>query len=607
MTNSDTNDYLNVEQNDLSAQNDYVTLKPLNIIESSEELQNSDQLALIKEQQDQLRKVYRERDEKLKKEYYKSNPLRNYAPTRGQTILPPNFIKKIETKPGEVHEFFLDNEIYHQFYNKKKQLPTVYQELRVTKDVEEDRDLYKQKLRTKLKLNLDHKEHKSTIDLIENSKKTYSEYCRYNLSKPLDVTNVESVIKQKLNKTHGATTSLEKLNDLEFNSDNDFNNISLTESFRRANVAGNSRYGPDLSIDAQTVSIKGLDDISKEIKSRKQKLAKLEQSQSSIYRVVKSGGLQKDPHHGTIYNYRQAVKAATQFYKSHDNLSEAPFQVRSKTNIEHNSSCNFNDYFTNIHSRLKLANRNLNSDLESIVDANLHPNSDIDNISNVNDINHTQLLLNGVDAGNREGGKSALLYTMPLTSEMRYQMRIKMAREKILNEQVEKTNLNKMTILQPFEDTKILINIDKVPSKILNSLLNKQHIAPRYYIPPIRAFGYFRKVVDTSKREGRASPTSSLSSSNVNKSNEQGKKGNRPRSQSRPRSQRSIKYESLKSLSEAATPYFDKRSSFVKQNTATSLKTTSVVKANDNDTSENSNDNDSLKSTLVNPMEISIK
>lgn len=85
-------------------------------------------------------------------------------------------------------------------------------------------------------------------------------------------------------------------------------------------------------------------------------------------------------------------------------------------------------------------------------------------------------------------------YSDVKTADSRYKDRIYNAREKILNEHSEKHNLNKMTILQPFEDTKILINIDNVSSKILNNLLNKQKTFPRYYMPPIRSYGYFKKV-----------------------------------------------------------------------------------------------------------------
>ena len=81
-----------------------------------------------------------------------------------------------------------------------------------------------------------------------------------------------------------------------------------------------------------------------------------------------------------------------------------------------------------------------------------------------------------------------------LAQNERRKKRNQHARDKI-NESNEKTNLNKMTILQPFEDTKILINIDKVSSKILNSLLNKQIAVPRYYMPPIKSVGYFKKVI----------------------------------------------------------------------------------------------------------------
>jgi len=95
--------------------------------------------------------------------------------------------------------------------------------------------------------------------------------------------------------------------------------------------------------------------------------------------------------------------------------------------------------------------------------------------------------------------QSSQFYSPPYHSyvpdaDSKHKVRVQHARDKILHERKIKANLNKMTILQPFEDTKILINIDNVSSKILNNLLNKQKTSPRYHMPPIRSYGYFKKV-----------------------------------------------------------------------------------------------------------------
>lgn len=119
------------------------------------------------------------------------------------------------------------------------------------------------------------------------------------------------------------------------------------------------------------------------------------------------------------------------------------------------------------------------------------------------------LAINNIQAGfNGPNSDSTMAYNsgsyLPLymsqqtpNAETRYRSRVNKARDKILHGSSEKTNLNKMTILQPFEDTKILINIDNVSSKILNNLLNKQQTnTPRFYMPPIRSYGYFKKVTE---------------------------------------------------------------------------------------------------------------
>ena len=71
--------------------------------------------------------------------------------------------------------------------------------------------------------------------------------------------------------------------------------------------------------------------------------------------------------------------------------------------------------------------------------------------------------------------------------------RARIAREKILHAPpTQRVNLNKMTILAPFEQTKILVNLDKVPSHVWTCLINKNFSTPKYHIPPARAYGFFK-------------------------------------------------------------------------------------------------------------------
>jgi hypothetical protein len=220
--------------------------------------------------------AYKNKEEILKQEYYKSNPLRNYAPTRGQTILPHNFVFQNlkQSSYGSISEHGdaasmesqseHSNQFVTSYKNKKKSLPKVYKDLRTTRDVEEDRSLHRQKLRTILKLNLTEFK-KSPIDLLENSKKVYSEYCRNNLEKPLDLANVESVLKNVINTPTSAkppNTSQKKTKPREESEEDESSIEEDYESFRgipKHYLYHHRRNKIDTNflVDAQTLSIKG--------------------------------------------------------------------------------------------------------------------------------------------------------------------------------------------------------------------------------------------------------------------------------------------------------------------------------------------------------------
>lgn len=305
----------------------------------------------------------------------------------------------------------------------------------------------------------------------------------------------------------------------------------------------------DLLIDAQTVEIKGIEEISRELRNHKVKLAKMNaqtrlENYRQSYRMVKSGSsINNIQHKGSIYNYRQAVKALN----SQTRLDSAP-----SLSISAPSSLLNGEVSELKKSRTKLVSR-------SLID------TDVDEVNG--DFIHLRRVLDSAT----------------ITQEEKHQNRVRMAREKILTEQIEKHNLNKMTILQPFEDTKILINIDKVPSRLLNSLLHKEHIAPRYFMPPIRAFGYFKKVVDESSLNGN---TIGLTSS----SGLIGSKSLRNlRSREHQHQQHNFTLETLKSLNESQ--YSNSAKS--KANKKTSLSNNSGDDGNGNGKSKSSGNNES--------------
>ena len=337
--------------------------------------------------------------------------------------------------------------------------------------------------------------------------------------------------------------------------------------------------------------------MSKEIKDRKAKLAKMdlnnESSLKHIYRTVRSSeSTEANPiindienienhfnkHKGSIYNYRLASKVASKQSASNRN------------NLYNNGENGDNDGEQHIHT---------NSDI------------DTDSIIQHQQQNEAQRLMQA---------RSMILFADDEKEQLtkrreQYKQRIANARSKILSDPAIKNNLNKMTILQPFEDTKILINIDKVPSKILNSLLNKQNTAPRYYMPPVRAFGYFRNVIST--KTGKAieniqsmfTPGSSRASANVNRhfisnegnysrspklkkhftnqnssNNNTGNANNNSNSMNpmRSSSQRSIKYESLQTLSQIPAPFYGSNN---RMNSSIEAVKNGKNKSNDDDTS----------------------
>ena len=209
--------------------------------------------------------VPNDREEFRKNLYYKSNPLRKFVGSKsGQSILPLNKLAK------------------NNYSNKKKGLPKIFSELRISEEnqeqIIEDRELHKKGLRTSLKLNLKALEiEKSVVNTLENSKKVYSEYCRYNISKPLDTSNVESIFKSDFKRFKTRSTRMKKYTPnlstaattLQLN-----NTLSNNDSISSDENTFRSKKNDDLEINAHTVKLKDLQEMSKEIKQHKANMAK---------------------------------------------------------------------------------------------------------------------------------------------------------------------------------------------------------------------------------------------------------------------------------------------------------------------------------------------
>lgn len=124
----------------------------------------------------------------LKRDYYLSNPLRAYGQLRGESMLPK---KRAEIDENEIN---------------RRRLPEMFAELRETSDQTQDMRSYKQSLRTMLNLNSNLSDNqvvrscypKIQTEMLESSKKLYSDISRFNITKPVDVENVESVLKKTI-------------------------------------------------------------------------------------------------------------------------------------------------------------------------------------------------------------------------------------------------------------------------------------------------------------------------------------------------------------------------------------------------------------------------
>jgi hypothetical protein len=254
---------------------------------------------------------------------------------------------------------------------------------------------YKHYIKSQLNLNLTSYELKtSPVVLVNNTKEFYSELCKKNINQPINVENVQSIIKQYIGHTKSKKT---------------------------------------LHMQYSSEELVFLDDlkITVETKDRKYKkeLASKGDCNSSINKMetnfIEYNRIQ---HKGSLFNYIKCKKENYTKLLKHHHLSQEKWQ-------------------TNVLENLK----------------------------------------------NEKNNISEMQLSLPIPRDTRHSDKINIARKKVHGSQKEKTKLNKLTVIQPFEDTKILINIDRVSSTVLNNLLRKENKSFYFVVPPIRPSNYFTK------------------------------------------------------------------------------------------------------------------
>jgi len=456
--------------------------------------------------------IAREQDEK-RTEYYRSNPLRSYASNKGEQMVPQ-----------------LSNLL------KKKQLPHIYKDLRKENSeqsatTEIDRNSYKYKLKGDLKVNLtciDTIARKDKMEIRE-TKKVYTEFSRNKVTKPIELKNVQSTIKSTLLSAHSRSPvkSFSASNHNTYFSNNSRNNPFASASETNLNtgfetiVKSSEKVKKEPFIEAKSVKINTLDELTDEIKNRSKYKLEFHSPNRVIYdnydnenvkytyrernhlhehyQQATFDELELSNHHqlpkGTLLSFKQAsASPGTAKQRSENNKSASIVSVHEKS-------------FTN-----NLANGS-NYPLETKRPSTDKPRDTfaseffLRHDKKTEECGYTKNADIDIETSTCSKKNFCAFDNRLVSANTKHRKRVEQAREKVLNGSSEKANLNKLTLIQPFEDTKILINLHKVPSKVLNNLFNNKERAKSYLIPPVKAFGYLSHKSEASSTHVSASNT----------------------------------------------------------------------------------------------------
>ena len=251
-------------------------------------------------------------------------------------------------------------------------------------------EIYRQQLRSELKLNLNSLEiTRNLVVLVDNSKKIYSDYSRNNVNNPFDVRNIKSVLKPYLR----SNTIFSNNNDSISESDDQAYEKNLKNNSRTSSV---KIHDKDLSIKAKIFPIKDLNDKEREQKS----LSYKKEYENQLTKEFKIGS----------YNYRN---------------------TKSSESIQHKGTI-----YNYMNRRVVKEINNINKINKSVIE-----NETIDENTNLS--NHTEI----IPLQNAVKNFQKLVFSDYVSKEEKHLTRIKEARRKVFDTKAEKCNLNKVNTL----------------------------------------------------------------------------------------------------------------------------------------------------------------
>jgi hypothetical protein len=516
-----------------------------------------------------------ENDLRKREEYYRSNPLRNFAPTKGQTILPhplnssrqrkmrlPSAYKELRNQnqdSSQINALNNSNSICNNNNNNNSN-----SNIRINSSPENM--THKYRLKADLKVNLfytDDTTKKNLIDLRENSKKVYNEYCHKNITKPVNIKKVQSMIKSiaSVNNSTMNTTNNDSISQHESTNYylppvqhqppvsliNTLPNISApphTAVNHTQTVLNNSNNKTSLNntvnsdtnkdipfIEVKRVNISTLEDMVEEIK-HKNKL----KNPKIIYDNYDNQNLKYtykeypvkineylDLSQNTFINQTDSFLNNVNY--EIDELELMPSVMKSnmgnmykrltkKTpgiteNEETNNTNENNNTEEETNNLLKLRKQNQSHPQHKTVPSSAYYPSVLSHLATSHSLIKQEDLNNLTDESiiNDFSNRKDVFLSSVFSRQSKQQARMQQAREKIENHS-EKANLNKLTVIQPFEDTKILINLNQIPPKALNTIFNfnSDQQQPSYFIPPVKAFGFYTSKTSDNSYNVMANP-----------------------------------------------------------------------------------------------------
>jgi hypothetical protein len=396
----------------------------------------------------------------------------------------------------------------------------------------------------------------NTIDSLESAKKLYSNISHYNVTQPIDMSQVISKLKannminapatfiasHKNNKTFYDESGRSNTSKNETSNDDDEVNIDkiMKKKILIKKKERNDRYNLNNIIRADTMKlpiVEGEYKINDTIFQDRFKVTYME-SNHGLYRQTKPNKPIQQ-HDGTIYKYRKSIASQKQKQRlmfddtsteDDERASSTQSSKQTRKTKEKVGSVSFNKEPTkstifqvpicvSVHDKNSTVDANeslrksntkqfTSKSFNIIDDSKCRPSKsykvpinskvEIDDAgkSFILESENSLRLRTGGDNYNKSNNNTIVYFSdAHETAQSKREKRIQDARAKIKQKKVDKKNLNKMTLIAPFETPIVLVDLKKIPNHLFHAITRQHELAPpRYHIPPINAYGNLTTV-----------------------------------------------------------------------------------------------------------------